>query len=75
MHGALALNCDPGELPLMIEARPEMFFTTPHYDGYPIVLVHLEHADANGARRADRGVLASSRAPKKLADAYVLDSS
>ena len=42
VRGALALNCDAGELPLMIEARPEMFFTTPHYDGYPTVLVNLK---------------------------------
>ena len=62
VRGALALNCDAGELPLMIEARPEMFFTTPHYDGYPIVLVRLKTADAGRAGRADRGVVAHRRA-------------
>ena len=26
----------------LVEEDPEVFFTTPHYDGYPTVLVHLE---------------------------------
>jgi hypothetical protein len=72
VHGALALNCDPGERPLMIEAHPAMFFATPHYDGYPIVLVHLEHADAEelADRIEDSWMLT---APKKLADSYATD--
>jgi len=68
-HGALALNCDPGERPLMIEARPEMFFTTPHYDGYPIVLVRLEGADAGElAERIEESWLIA--APKRLVDEH-----
>jgi hypothetical protein len=68
-HGALVLRCDPGERPLMIEARPEMFFATPHYDAYPMVLVHLEHADTEElADRIEESWLIA--APKKLADAY-----
>ena len=70
VRGVLALNCDPGELPLMIEARPEMFFTTPHYDGYPIVLVRLKTADTDElAERVEESWLIA--APKSLADAYV----
>ena len=70
VHGALALNCDEGELPLMIEALPEMFFTTPHYDGYPIVLVRLEEADSKElAERIEESWLIA--APKNLADTYV----
>ena len=70
VRGALALNCDAGELPLMIEARPEMFFTTPHYDGYPIVLVRLKTADPDElAERIEESWLIS--APKSLADTYV----
>ena len=70
VRGALALNCDTGELPLMIEARPEMFFTTPHYDGYPIVLVRLKTADARElAERIEESWLIA--APKSVADVYV----
>ncbi len=71
-HGALALRCDIDERPLMIEARPEMFFVTRHYDGYPIVLVRVEAAD----RDELAGRLEDSWfevAPKRLADAYRAD--
>ena len=69
-QGALVLRCDPGERPLMIEAQPETFFATPHYDGYPMVLVHLDHADTEAlADRIEESWLIA--APKKLADAYV----
>jgi hypothetical protein len=72
VDGALALNCDEGERPLMIVARPEMFFATPHYDGYPIVLVRLEDADAAElAERIEESWLIA--APKNLADAYTPD--
>ncbi|MEP6909909.1 MAG: MmcQ/YjbR family DNA-binding protein [Actinomycetota bacterium] len=72
VHGALALNCDPGELPLILEARPEMFFVTPHYNGYPIVLVHLDHADPKElAERIEESWLIA--APTKLADTYAPD--
>jgi hypothetical protein len=68
-HGALALRCDPGERPLMIESRPEMFFVTPHYEAHPVVLVHLEQADAEElADRIEESWLLT--APSKLADAY-----
>jgi hypothetical protein len=26
----------------LIQARPEVYFSTPHYDGYPYVLVRLD---------------------------------
>ena len=69
VKGALVLHCDPGELPLMIEANPEMFFTTSHYDGYAMVLVNLEHADKKElSERIEESWLFA--APKKLADAY-----
>jgi len=69
VQGALVLRCEPEERPLMVEARPEMFYVTAHYDGYPMVLVNLEHADE--PELADR--IEESwffAAPKKLADAY-----
>src|ERR687892_1648748 len=29
----------------LLRARPQRYFTTPHYDGYPYVLVRLADAD------------------------------
>jgi hypothetical protein len=65
-HGALVLRCDEGERPLMIEARPDVFWTSPHYDGYPMVLVHLDAIDLDELedRVAESWLLA---APPKLA--------
>ena len=39
---ALVVRCDGDEKPFLLEARPDLVFTTPHYDGYPYVLVRLE---------------------------------
>jgi hypothetical protein len=53
------------EKELMIAAEPRVYFTTPHYDGYPIVLVRLEAIDV---KRAKELVTESwrLRAPKSL---------
>ena len=29
----------------LIESEPDVFFTTPHFDGYPAILVQLENID------------------------------
>jgi hypothetical protein len=29
----------------LVQGQPDVFFTTPHYDGYPAVLVRLEEID------------------------------
>jgi hypothetical protein len=53
------------EKELMIAAEPRVFFTTPHYDGYPMVLVRLEAIDVKRARE----LITESwrlRAPKAL---------
>src|SRR3954451_18461469 len=54
----------------LLASDPDVFFTTPHFDGYAAVLVRLE--------RIDLGELEDviveawlSRAPKRLAQAYV----
>lgn len=36
---------DMGEREALLQGQPEVFFTTPHYDGYLYVLVSLEKAD------------------------------
>jgi hypothetical protein len=33
---------DMGEREVLLRSEPEVFFTTPHYDGYPYVLVRLD---------------------------------
>jgi hypothetical protein len=41
-NGALVLRCDLDERAVMIESQPHVFWTTPHYAGHPMVLVHLD---------------------------------
>ncbi len=36
---------DEGEKLALLEAEPDKFHTTPHYDGYPTILVDLEAVD------------------------------
>jgi hypothetical protein len=49
---------------------PDVFFTTPHFDGYPAVLVRLEQIDA---LELEELIVEAwlARAPKRLADEYV----
>ena len=43
---ALVLRvADMHEREALLQGQPEAFFTTPHYDGYPYVLVRLDAAD------------------------------
>jgi hypothetical protein len=65
---ALVVRCDGDEKPLLLDARPDLVFTTPHYDGWPYVLVRLD-APLEDAREL---VLDSwlALAPKKLAAAF-----
>lgn len=49
----------------LLAARPDVFFTTPHFDGYPAVLVRLDACDVAILEQ----VLADiwiDRAPKKV---------
>ena len=36
---------DMGEREALLQGNPDVFFSTPHYDGYPYVLVRLEAVD------------------------------
>ncbi|HWC27237.1 MAG TPA: MmcQ/YjbR family DNA-binding protein [Solirubrobacteraceae bacterium] len=36
---------DMGEREALLQGQPDAFFTTPHYDGWPYVLVRLEAVD------------------------------
>jgi hypothetical protein len=36
---------DMGEREALLQSQPDVFFSTPHYDGYPYVLVRLAAVD------------------------------
>jgi hypothetical protein len=56
----------------LLESEPEIYFTTPHFDGHPSVLVRLDPIP-----RADleEGIVEAwlAQAPGKLADAYLAE--
>jgi hypothetical protein len=67
--GALAVRVDADEKQLILQSNPDVYFETPHYHGYPAVLIRLE--------QIDRGELAEriedawmTRVPKRLAAEY-----
>jgi hypothetical protein len=68
---ALVVRCDLDEKPLLLEARPDILFETPHYHGWGYMLVRLE-ASPEDAREflTDSWLLA---APKKLAESLTLE--
>jgi hypothetical protein len=54
----------------LIADNPEVYFTTPHFDGYPAILVWLEAIELDELEEAVTEAWLC-RAPKKLADRYV----
>lgn len=67
---ALVLRvADLGEREALLQGQPDVFFSTPHYDGYPYVLVRLEIVD-----RAELGELLEEAwrvfAAKRVVKAY-----
>jgi hypothetical protein len=66
-HGALVVRAEIDEKPLLIESRPDVYYETPHYKGYPALLVRLEAIDADELRERliDSWLM---RAPKRLLD-------
>ena len=63
---------DLGEREALLQRQPDVFFSTPHYDGYPYVLVRLDRIDpvelAELLEDAWR-----LRAPKRVVTAYDAD--
>jgi hypothetical protein len=60
---------DLGEKEAMLQSEPEKFFTTPHYDGHPTVLVNLKKVKVAELRE----LITESwriRAPKRLREAF-----
>jgi hypothetical protein len=65
----LVVRIDLADKDFLIQSRPETYFTTPHYDGYPAVLVRLPAID-----REELGELLTAAwrfvAPARLAAAF-----
>jgi hypothetical protein len=55
---------------VLLASEPRVFFTTPHFDGYPAVLVRLERI---GVEDLNEVIVEAwlARAPARLAKAYV----
>src|SRR3954463_2856038 len=57
----------------LIESDPDIYFTTPHFDGYPAILARLDALDlAELTELITEAWL--NRAPKRLAEAFLADA-
>ncbi|HET6954324.1 MAG TPA: MmcQ/YjbR family DNA-binding protein [Acidimicrobiales bacterium] len=67
--GLVVFVADEGEKEALLASEPGKFFTTPHYDGHPIVLVNLPAIDEDELTEliADSWRL---KAPKRVLKAY-----
>ena len=67
---ALVLRvADMGEREALLQGQPDAFFTTPHYDGYPYVLIRLEAVDPGELEELIEEAW-RTRAPKRLVAEY-----
>lgn len=60
---------DLGETQALLQGDPETFFSTPHYDGYPAVLIRLERVDAEELAELIEDAW-RLQAPKRLVAAF-----
>jgi hypothetical protein len=60
---------DLGEREALLQGQPDAFFSTPHYDGYPYVLVRLEAVDPGELAELIEDAW-RIRAPKRVVKAY-----
>ena len=61
---------DEGVKFALIADEPEVYFTTPHFDGYPAVLVRLAEIDAPGLRELIVEAWLT-QAPKRLVQEFL----
>jgi hypothetical protein len=61
---------DLGAKEALLADDPAVFFTTPHFDGYPAVLVQLERIDTHELAEIVRDAWLC-RAPKRMAKAFL----
>ncbi len=67
--GLVVFVVDLGEKEALLAGEPDRFFTTPHYDGHPTVLVNLDAIDVD---ELEELIVDSWRlkAPKRVLKAY-----
>lgn len=67
--GLVVFVSDLGEKEALLESEPDKFYTTPHYDGHPSVLVNLAAVDVEELREliTESWLL---KAPKRVLKAY-----
>jgi hypothetical protein len=71
--GGLAVRVDREEKQLILEGDPEVYFTSPHYRGYPGIQIRLDAIEVEELRsRLEDAWLI--QAPKRLAAAYLADT-
>ena len=69
-EGVLVVWCDDlGEKEALLQSDPSKFFTTPHYDGYPSVLVRLDAVDIDELTELLTDAW-RARAPRKVREAF-----
>jgi hypothetical protein len=67
--GALVVSCPIELKQVLIEARPDLYFETDHYRGWPSILVRMNSIDDSTLRSRLEAAWAG-RAPKKLREAW-----
>jgi hypothetical protein len=60
---------DLGDREALLQGDPDVFFTTPHYDGWPYVLVRLDRVSPEILRELVEDAW-RTQAPKRLVKAY-----
>jgi hypothetical protein len=65
--GAVSTRAPQAELELLIQARPEVYFVTPHYEGWDAVLVRLDAVDEDelAGRIEDAWAFVDAKRPRK----------
>ena len=68
--GGLAVRVEREEKQLILDADTDVYFTSPHYNGYPAVQIRVErvHPDELAQRLEDAWLI---QAPKRLAAEHV----
>jgi hypothetical protein len=61
---------DLGEKEALLAAHPDAFFTIPHFDGYPAVLVRLDRVTGEDLKEAIVDAWLAC-APRRLAEEYL----
>jgi hypothetical protein len=71
--GGLGIRVERDEKLLILDSNPDVYFTSPHYDGWPGVQIRLEHIEREELRQRleDAWLI---QAPKRLAAAYVSEA-